>query len=107
MNITVTPNAIRKIQSINYQSKKNFALRISVQGGGCNGIKYHFKITETIHKNDRILDQDNTKIIFDPLSAELLSGTTVEYKDELGQSSFIIHNPKAVSTCGCGSSFAL
>lgn len=82
-------------------------LRVFVQGGGCAGFSYGFMLDEDIQADDLVLSETNFNVLVDPFSAPLLEGATVDWQDDLHGSSFVIRNPKASSTCGCGSSFSV
>lgn len=81
-------------------------LRVFVQGGGCAGFSYGFMLEDGIQDDDLIISEANFNVLVDPFSAPLLEGATVDWEDGLQGSRFVIRNPKAVSTCGCGSSFS-
>ena len=93
-------NQIFKILSV---QKGNSYFRISVQGGGCSGFKYNFSFDNKIEKEDVVFN----KTIIDKNSLEIINGSVVDYKKEMIGSSFVIENPKATSSCGCGLSFSV
>ncbi len=82
-------------------------LRIFIQGGGCSGFQYGFTFDENIDKDDTILDKNGVKLLIDPMSFQYLIGAEIDYKEDLEGAQFIIRNPNAVTTCGCGSSFSI
>lgn len=115
-NITVTNNASNKVyQLMLEQENLNLKLRISIEGGGCNGFQYVFAFEEETQKNDTIItavlsnNEGNNKsticIIIDPISLQYLEGAKVDYKKDTQGERFIIQNPKAKRTCGCDRSF--
>lgn len=82
-------------------------MRVFVQGGGCSGFTYGFTIDDVSAEDDLIFDAGDFKIFIDPFSAPLLQGATIDYQDNLEGSRFIVKNPLATATCGCGSSFSV
>lgn len=81
-------------------------LRVFVQGGGCSGFQYGFTFDETINDDDTTIDKEGVQLLVDPMSFQYLVGAEIDYKDDLEGSQFVIRNPNANSTCGCGSSFS-
>jgi iron-sulfur cluster insertion protein len=105
--ITVTENAIVKISDIlAEENNPKASLRIFVQGGGCSGFSYGFTIDEEKADDDWEIPVGAFKILTDSMSMQYLTGANVDYKEDLQGSQFVISNPNATSTCGCGSSFA-
>jgi iron-sulfur cluster insertion protein len=104
--ITITASAINKVRDLLVEEKlPNGALRMFVKGGGCSGYQYGFTFDEEITEDDFVIENDNIKVIVDMISSQYLQGATLDYKEEKFNSQFIISNPNAKSTCGCGSSF--
>ena len=101
--IEFTKEANEQILKILSEQDGNSYFRISVHGGGCSGFKYNFSFDGKIEKEDIIFN----KAIIDKDSLEIINGSIVDYKKELIGSSFIIKNPKATSSCGCGLSFSV
>jgi len=81
-------------------------LRIFVQGGGCSGFEYGFTFYQEQNEDDWDFEQEGIKILIDTMSMQYLAGAVIDYKDDLDGSRFVIENPNAQSTCGCGSSFS-
>ncbi|GAB2893762.1 iron-sulfur cluster insertion protein ErpA [Paralcaligenes sp. KSB-10] len=81
-------------------------LRVFVQGGGCSGFQYGFTFDETVNDDDTTIDKEGVQLLIDPMSFQYLVGAEIDYKDDLEGSQFVIRNPNANSTCGCGSSFS-
>jgi iron-sulfur cluster insertion protein len=81
-------------------------LRVFVQGGGCSGFQYGFTFDETINDDDTTIDKEGVQLLVDPMSFQYLVGAEIDYKDDLEGAQFVIRNPNASSTCGCGSSFS-
>lgn len=82
-------------------------LRVFVQGGGCSGFQYGFSFDEKVNDGDHQIDKNGVTLVVDPMSYEYLAGAEVDYKESLEGSMFVINNPNATSTCGCGSSFSM
>tara|TARA_B100000767_G_scaffold85399_1_gene82082 strand:- start:280 stop:597 length:318 start_codon:yes stop_codon:yes gene_type:complete len=101
--IEFTEEANNQILKILSGQAKNSYFRISVQGGGCSGFKYNFSFDGKIEKDDIIFN--NTLI--DKNSLEIINGSVVDYQKEMIGSAFVIKNPKATSSCGCGLSFSV
>lgn len=106
-NITVTDSAINKISDLLIEEGNlNTKLRTFVQGGGCAGFSYGFTFDEEVADDDFLIERGGIKIIIDAASMQYLVGSTVDYKEDLMGSNFVITNPNAETTCGCGSSFS-
>lgn len=103
--LTVTESAREKILDILYSEKAGTHLRSFVQGGGCSGFQYGFMLDSNIEDDDYIVDVGPFKVLVDPISMQYITGSTLNYQEELMSSQFVIENPNAVGTCGCGSSF--
>ena len=98
-----TDQAIKQIEKIVLESGPKNYFRISVKGGGCSGFKYNFTFDDKVQKDDIIFN----KTIIDKGSLDIISGSTVDFKKEMIGDSFVIDNPKASSSCGCGLSFSV
>jgi len=109
MAIELTERAAAEVKTIIREQKldaeKTF-LRVALKGGGCSGFSYVLDLTEHKGENDEEWDIRGVKVICDPKSNLYLSGTTVDFKDEIMGRGFVFNNPNATSTCGCGSSFS-
>jgi len=101
--IEFTEEASSQIKRIVSDKGKNCYFRITVQGGGCSGFKYNFSFDEKIEKDDIVFN----RTIIDKSSLEIINGSVVDYQKEMIGSSFVIKNPQATSSCGCGMSFAV
>ena len=101
--IEFTKTAKNEINRILVEKSPKTYFRISVQGGGCSGFKYNFSFDDKVNKNDNIFD----KAIIDINSLKIISGSVVDFKKELIGNSFVINNPQASSSCGCGLSFSV
>tara|TARA_B100001057_G_scaffold156092_1_gene156499 strand:- start:330 stop:644 length:315 start_codon:yes stop_codon:yes gene_type:complete len=100
--LNFTNRALNQINKITIGNGKNF-FRITVQGGGCSGFKYNFGFDSKSNGDDVIFD----KVIIDKSSLEIISGSEVDFKMEMIGESFVINNPKATASCGCGLSFSV
>lgn len=106
--IEITDSAITKISEIlAEENNPKVKLRTFVQGGGCSGFSYGFTLDEEQNEDDFVVEKSGVNILVDSMSMQYLQGAVIDYKDELMGASFVINNPQAVSTCGCGSSFAI
>lgn len=106
--IEITQAAKDKIQDLLYnEGNKELNLRTFVQGGGCSGFQYGFTFDEEKNEDDFELEVGEWKVLIDSMSMTYLQGATIDYKEELMGSQFVIKNPNATTTCGCGSSFTV
>ena len=101
--IEFTESAKKEIDRVVSEKGAEIYFRISVQGGGCSGFKYNFSFDDKITSNDSIFN----KTIIDKNSLKIIDGSLVDFKKELIGNSFVINNPKASSSCGCGLSFSV
>lgn len=109
MSITVTEIAATEIKNIVNQQEldtEKVHLRVGVKGGGCSGFSYLLDLTEQHGEQDEIFEQHGISVICDPKSYLYLTGTTIDFKDEVMGRGFVFNNPNANATCGCGSSFS-
>lgn len=110
-NIMLTDNAAKKIFSlIEEEGNFNLKLRIFISGGGCSGFEYNFTFDEEEQEDDHVIEKPlaNGNIVFllvDAMSHPYLDGSTIDYQEDIGGSQFVIKNPNAKGTCGCGNSF--
>jgi len=105
--INVTPKAIQKIKET--FAKNNVTeggLRLGVQGGGCSGLSYLFRLEARQREKDQVYEFDGVKIFVDPKSLLYLKGMTLDYRESLIHSGFVFENPNAKKSCGCGTSFS-
>jgi iron-sulfur cluster insertion protein len=106
--IDITESAKNKIKDLLYEEgNPNLSLRTFVQGGGCSGFSYGFTFDEIKNEDDFEIPLDEFKVLIDAISMQYLQGASIDYKEELMGSQFVIKNPNAQSTCGCGSSFSV
>ncbi|AWH90560.1 iron-sulfur cluster insertion protein ErpA [Buchnera aphidicola (Melanaphis sacchari)] len=107
-NLNFSKKATEKIKKIiNNEKNKNLKLRVYIVGGGCSGFQYQFIFEEKINENDILINQLNFSIVIDPISLQYLYGGTIDYIENLEGSKFIVFNPNAKNTCGCGASFSI
>jgi len=105
--MTLTESATSKLKDlIAEENNPNLKLRVFVQGGGCSGMQYGFTFDEVANEDDWDLEFNGVKVLVDSMSGQYLTGATVNYKEDVYGSSFVIDNPNAQTTCGCGSSFS-
>ena len=106
--IEITESAMAKIADIlAEENNPKVKLRTFVQGGGCSGFSYGFTLDEEQNEDDFVIEKDGVVVLVDSMSMQYLQGATINYKEELMGSSFVINNPNAQTTCGCGSSFSV
>lgn len=105
--ISLTPNAARRIAAIALRQHKPAILRLAVDGGGCAGFTYKFELAEQAEADDEIVETDGVQLLVDPISLDLVRGSAVDFVEELGGAAFRVANPNAQSGCGCGSSFSV
>jgi len=106
--INVTDECIAKVTDLlAEENDPNLKLRVFVQGGGCSGFQYGFTFDEAINEDDFVIEKESVKVLIDSMSYQYLIGSTIDYKEDITGSQFVIQNPNAQSTCGCGSSFSV
>lgn len=104
--IQITDKAFSQIRQIMIEEDTSEPLRVYVQGGGCSGFQYGFTFDENQADDDYLIEQNGVKVLVDAMSMTYLSGAEIDYKKDLTSAQFVIKNPNATNTCGCGSSFA-
>lgn len=111
MSLTVPPKvtdrAFARLGAINAGRDAPQALRVAVAGGGCSGFQYEITLTEAPDAEDLVLSQAGQSVLIDPVSLPFLAGAVIDYSAELIGARFVIDNPNAVASCGCGTSFSL
>jgi len=105
--IRLSEGAIKKIKSLSEDEANLINLRVFVTGGGCSGFQYGFSFDESIDEEDTCIKKDGAGLVVDPLSLQYLAGSTIDYTEDISGSKFIIQNPNAITTCGCGESFSI
>jgi len=105
--IVFTDAAARKVRDlIDEEGNPDLKLRVFVSGGGCSGFQYGFTFDETVNEDDTSMVREGVTLLIDPMSFQYLVGAEIDYQESLEGAQFIIKNPNATSTCGCGSSFS-
>jgi iron-sulfur cluster insertion protein len=100
--------AARKVKALVAEEENpNLKLRVYVTGGGCSGFQYGFTFDEKINEGDTTINKDEVTLLVDPMSLQYLAGGEVDYTEGLEGSRFLVNNPNATTTCGCGSSFTV
>ncbi|HFC30286.1 MAG TPA: iron-sulfur cluster insertion protein ErpA [Oceanospirillales bacterium] len=106
--IKLSDNAANKIRQLVLEEQNpDLKLRVYIIGGGCSGFQYGFAFEEETEEGDFVIDKDGVMMMVDPMSFPYLIGSMVDYKEDLQGSRFVIENPNAKTTCGCGSSFSI
>ena len=103
-----TESAALKVKElIEEEGTADLKLRVFVSGGGCSGFQYGFTFDETANEDDTLIERDGVTLLIDPMSLQYLVGAEIDYTEGLQGSQFVIRNPNATTTCGCGSSFSV
>lgn len=106
--ITLTERAANKVRDlISEEENHALKLRVFITGGGCSGFQYGFSFDEETAEDDTLIERDGVVVLVDPMSYPYLAGSEVDYSEGLEGSRFVINNPNAVTTCGCGASFSI
>lgn len=105
--LVFTDAAARKVgELIHEEQNPALKLRVYITGGGCSGFQYGFTFDENIEEGDAQVENDGVTLLVDPMSIQYLMGAEIDYKEDISGAQFIIRNPNATTTCGCGSSFS-
>ncbi|MFA1667260.1 MULTISPECIES: iron-sulfur cluster insertion protein ErpA [Chromobacterium] len=106
--INFTESACAKVQDlIAEEGNPDLKLRVFVTGGGCSGFQYGFTFDEIANEDDTAIERQGVTFLVDPMSYQYLVGAEIDYQESLEGSQFVIRNPNATTTCGCGSSFSV
>lgn len=105
--VTLSASAAKRIKALNDQAGTNQMFRVTVNGGGCSGFQYEFKMDDQVKDDDVTFERDGSVLVTDETSLDLIAGAEVDFVDDLMGAYFQVRNPKAVSSCGCGTSFAI
>jgi len=106
--IIFSDSAAQKVGSlITEEGNDNLKLRVYITGGGCSGFQYGFTFDEEVAEDDTQVVNDGVMVLVDSMSIQYLNGAEIDYKEDLSGSQFVIRNPNASTTCGCGSSFSV
>ena len=107
-SINITESCVEKVADLlAEENNPDLKLRVFVQGGGCSGFQYGFTFDDAVNEDDFVIEKSTVKILIDSMSYQYLVGSTVDYKEDVMGSQFVIQNPNAETTCGCGSSFSV
>lgn len=105
--LVFTDSAANKVrQLIEEEGNPDLKLRVFVTGGGCSGFQYGFTFDETVNEDDTSMQKGGVTLLIDPMSLQYLVGAEIDYQEGIEGAQFVIKNPNATSTCGCGSSFS-
>ncbi|NHC60746.1 iron-sulfur cluster insertion protein ErpA [Paenalcaligenes suwonensis] len=101
-------SAVEKVRELLLEEgNPDLKLRVFVQGGGCSGFQYGFTFDDVVNDDDTTIDKSGVQLLIDPMSFQYLVGAEIDYKDDIDGAQFVIRNPNASTTCGCGSSFSV
>ena len=107
-DIAFSARAARKVRElIDDEGNDALKLRVFITGGGCSGFSYGFTFDEDVADDDAQVENDGVVLVIDPMSYQYLSGSQIDYKEDLQGAQFVVTNPNATATCGCGNSFAI
>lgn len=107
-SVIFTDSAARKVDAlIKEEDNPQLKLRVFIAGGGCSGFQYGFTFDEVLQEGDTEILNQGVTLLIDPMSIQYLYGAEIDYKEDLEGSQFVIRNPNAATTCGCGSSFSV
>ncbi len=103
-----TESAVSKVRElIEDEGNHNLKLRVFISGGGCSGFQYGFTFDENTEEGDTVIDRGGVMLLVDPMSIQYLTGAEIDYSEGIEGAQFVIRNPNAQTTCGCGSSFSV
>ncbi len=106
--LVFTDAAAAKVrQLIDEEGDPSLMLRVFIQGGGCSGFQYGFTFEQALGEGDTVVEKGGVKLLIDPMSYQYLAGAEIDYSEGLEGAQFVIRNPNAATTCGCGSSFSV
>jgi len=106
--IGLTENCAKRIAKLKeMEGNPDLMLRVTVLGGGCSGFQYKFGLDDTVNDDDKTFELNGTLVVTDEVSLDLLTGSVVDFIEDLGGSFFKIENPNATANCGCGTSFSI
>ncbi|ODN43274.1 iron-sulfur cluster insertion protein ErpA [Piscirickettsia litoralis] len=105
--LVFTDNAANKVKALIEEENDQLKLRVFITGGGCSGFQYGFSFDEEVAEDDTQVEKNGVTLLVDPMSFQYLVGAEIDYREDVSGSQFVIRNPNAKTTCGCGSSFAV
>ncbi|MCB1696815.1 MAG: iron-sulfur cluster insertion protein ErpA [Halioglobus sp.] len=107
-SINLSARAVQKVRELVAEEENQaLKLRVYITGGGCSGFQYGFSFEEAAAEDDAAIERDGVTVLVDPMSFQYLVGSEVDYTEGLEGSRFVVNNPNAATTCGCGSSFSI
>ena len=101
------PSGARRLAELSADEGRAVMLRVAVDGGGCSGFQYRFELVEAAEDDDLRIERDGQAVVIDPVSIPFLKGSEIAFVDELAGAQFVVRNPNAASSCGCGVSFSI
>ena len=106
--VEITTRAAQRVhQLIDNDENPDLKLRVFIEGGGCSGFQYRFQLDEEAMEDDVVIEESGIRMLIDPISLQYLEGARVDFLEDLMGSRFVVNNPNATTTCGCGSSFSI
>ena len=105
--LILTPSAAKRVAFIAQKQARPAILRLAVEGGGCSGFQYKFDLADAPDDEDSVSETDGVRLVVDPVSLDLIAGSTVDFVESLGGAAFKVENPQAAAGCGCGASFGI
>jgi len=105
--ITLSPSAAQRLAQLSEAEGHSVLLRVAVEGGGCSGFQYQMDLVQTSNPDDLVVSCNGQSALIDPVSVPFLKGSIIDFVDELAGAQFVIKNPNASSSCGCGVSFSI
>ena len=105
--VTISDSAAKRIAAILSKQAEATALRVSVEGGGCSGFQYKYELVDNSDDDDLVIEKAGATVFIDSVSLEYMSGSVIDFVDDLIGQSFQIENPHAIAGCGCGTSFSV
>lgn len=105
--IVLAESAARRLARLSEAEGRPLMLRVAVEGGGCSGFQYQLDLVETAEADDLRIETDGQTVLIDPVSVPFLKGSEIAYVDELAGAQFVVRNPNAATSCGCGVSFSI
>lgn len=105
--IVLAESAARRLARLAETEGHPVRLRVAVDGGGCSGFQYRFELIETADPDDLVIETEGQAAVIDPVSVPFLKGSEIAFKDDLAGAQFVVQNPNAASSCGCGVSFSI
>jgi iron-sulfur cluster insertion protein len=107
-SIIFSNSAAKKVgELISEEENDNLKLRVYISGGGCSGFQYCFTFDEEVNEDDTAIENGGVTVLIDAMSIQYLTGAEIDYKEDISGAQFVIRNPNASTTCGCGSSFSV